>query len=72
MVQPSACLVPPKFLKFLHGLSLSCLRLASNKLLKMREREKTIYTERDLLRSSAGHQVYSLPKCSKDGWYLKK
>ena len=50
-----------KISEYLHGLSLTCLRLATNKLLKMRERE---------ISNSAGHQVYSLPTCSKDGWQV--
>ena len=50
-----------KISEYLHGLSLTCLRLATNKLLKMRERE---------ISNSAGHQVYSLPTCSKGGWQV--
>lgn len=61
MEQPCTCLIPPKFLKCLHGLSLTFLRLATNKLLKMRERE---------ISNSAGHQVYSLPTCSNNGWQV--
>lgn len=58
MEQPCTCLIPPKFLKCLHGLSLTFLRLANLQTLKQRDS------------NSAGHQVYSLPTCSNNGWQV--